>query len=853
MTQGLRHSKIDESDHVTTSVGSTSIKLSPHTSSSAANSSRLLSIDTSPLQINEGNKLKREDKKQRLMSSVNPLSDNSASQYSSLSCSKQKEHQKFSNNTENLSQDSCKVSASPETSLSPSESCSIPTFTESSADSPQVPPISKSKELSRSTQTQKRCKQTSPLSIDKNCLKQGHKVSKKSSTEGPTTKQLPNLHQRLLFGNASKFGASHKNCLLHDHATSDKNRSHMDCSLCSASATSTSPKKNHQNIFAEKTKEIAEPENTEYAPKKQDCVRKQMSSKSVNFIKERTTNMQNHTEVADKNSFDNIVGPPVRPKPSVIIEKDTKGNVLCVISDSKNPCHDQRRKLESLDEIQPGGRRRRSQEVVYDLKPLVVDKADLKLNKQTKLQDKEGFKSRGKNWIKKRLSFLESPQKEDGVLSKATNKVERPNGKTRAFYSRKEGRKSMLEISSSEESDNVSEVILRRFGRKDATEKRGKPKRYTRSKTDSNVDVKNLLSKFKASQFSSKKPFIVKEFEKKLLKNEVKTLQKEKQNQSSAKTREGLRVTQTDREKHFEDDDGYRGEDELDYHMHKRKEKSTMLHAPSSGTLVRSPSIRSLQEQLFGSIDPPRRHFHGSMINLASENLLLEPLSEHMNSSTILTKKSLSPTKAEHPKTTVQENMPKDKTPFYCSRSYLSDDHTLQNSELAIATNKSVRKSSNHLALPEPKPGVRFGKKRLSWAANLQQSFEDSPNRTPSPTPQNLQSSDRITTSAVCGILLKPKSTDHDAANFTTNLSESNKQDSIKNKERMSQDMKAKADNLEKVLRKGPKASKARRYKRSETQPIAWSPSAEENDSDCNLFQGMVRSQSMTSEMFTKV
>ena len=127
------------------------------------------------------------------------------------------------------------------------------------------------------------------------------------------------------------------------------------------------------------------------------------------------------------------------------------------------------------------------------------------------------------------------------------------------------------------------------------------------------------------------------------------------------------------------------------------------------------------------------------------------------------------------------------------------------------------------------------------------------------PSTSYVGASDRTTTTAVSGILLKPKS-EHGASPspsivIVSNKSKSNSTSSAvsKNKGRLSQDMKKKADNLEKVLKKGPTTSKARRYKRSDTQPIAWSPTTEESDSDCKPSQGMVRSHSMSNEVFTKV
>lgn len=863
-----------ESDQINSSAGSHSAKLSSQTTTlSTADSSRWLSMETSSLLEDEGKKLQAGDNKQLLTSSVNSRRDKTASPYSSYYGLKQKEQQQYSNNPDNDKksfyqslQGSGKVSASPDVSLSPSESCSIPTFTESSADSPQALLSSKPDELSNPSQTLE--------TPDKPFLKQAQKTKKRDSSEGPTTKQLPSLHQQLLFGNATKTGTVQKESSPNDQTTATaKNSNYKQRSPYYANKASSSSKQQSRTHSKpiEQSKKVVEPESTEYHMKKQNRSKQQWSSTTSDFIEKPVSQKTVDRDFVDKHNLDSTPGPPVRPKPSVTIEKDTQGNVLRVLSDSKYSRQDSPGAIGSLDKSQSRGRRRRSQEVDHDLKPLILDKTNSisggdktdKIfnyrNKEPKQQ--EGFGSRGKNWIKKRLSFLESPQKEEEIIfPKTTKKREGPNSKPRTSSLRRgEGRKSMLKPSSSEESDDVSEKIQRKSGRKDATtEKRGKPKRYSRSKTDSTMDVRNLLAKFKASQFSSKKPSIVKEFEKKLLENEVKTLHDDKKKENSARKKESLRVTKTVREKRFEDDDGYRGEDELDHHI-QRKTKSKTIPTPVVSSLVRSPSIRSLQEQLFSSRDSPRRYFHRSMIDLTSEDMFLEPTPEHTNYSERIPEKSLSPSAKSHHTKPIYEKAQEDNASPYFQLSPVSDDQTKQKSKFVFETKQNSKASSNSLTLPEAKPGGRFGKKRLSWAANLQQSFEDGPDGVPPPSPRSLNSSDQTTTSAVTGILLKPKLTVHDSTGSGKVSSEASKRnpDAVrvndnKTKERMSTDMKKKADNLEKVLRKGPSTSKARRYKRSDTQPIAWSPSTEENDSDCSPSPGMIRSHSMSSETFTK-
>ena len=184
-----------------------------------------------------GNKIKVEDKQDLLASSAVTHSDKSKSLLSNTDLRKIKTDRQtladitdYTNEkkpTSNFLHECGKFSASPVISLSPSESCSIPTFTESSTDSPQIPTILKSEESGKSSTSSQRNEtpeQPSFTKIDKKYIKPSAQNShtKRNSADETATKKLPNLHQQLLFGNASKPRATPKDVITADQTASLK-------------------------------------------------------------------------------------------------------------------------------------------------------------------------------------------------------------------------------------------------------------------------------------------------------------------------------------------------------------------------------------------------------------------------------------------------------------------------------------------------------------------------------------------------------------------------------------------------------------------------------------------------------
>ena len=873
---------------LSSTAGKQTFLLSPPTSSSTSDNTHWLSLNNSPLQKDEGSKLRLDEKRQTSLLSKSNQASVSKSPRSSHSGLNQKVKQ--DNKTIGLMEPCNKSSktlfkshsileknveipemASPANSTSTSGSCSIPTFTESSAESPQIPAFEpksdesmKSPNLSLSGETPG---QTSFAKIEKNYSSPSVKDKAKDPSGGQPTKRLPSLHQQLLFGNASKqssFDRDNSREAIpapHDHKYRDRSP------YRATSSDKTSKEKVYRDDLSKQRLESAKkPAHQQHSTR--TYAKKQLPQSCHDFVGHSVAFSSSQPDFVPKSRADSVTpatesisAPPVRPKPSVKIEKDNRGNVLRVVSESGITRQESPRRTASFEDSHRRDRRRRTQDVIHDIKPLVCDETikstlDLTHNHQIhheKVEEKESLGSRGKSWIKKRLSFLDNVPKEN--VNKVPKKRESLTSKTRSSSLRRVENIKLTEMSTSEESDDVRNQFSRRkSGRKDGLEKKGKAKRYTRSKTDSAIDVKNLLAKFKASQFSSKKPTIVKEFEKKLLENEVKTLEDEKGNkaQDTLKKNDSLRRTLKVRDKNLEDDDGYKGEDELDYIMQSRKAKAMTL--PSSAALTRSPSIKSLQEQLFGPKDNSIPSFHKSLMDLSSaDNYIAEPPAEttfYKSTFKIQSpcRETYHPQKAFSANTQIVATSSDEKTKTIFS----PEKNKLQTSALS----NTDRASPGCLFLPDSsRLGGRFAKKRLSWATNLQQSMEEECSPPPSPRYHNNPASDRISTSSVTGILLKPKheqiiSSGRQAAHKQHHESE---KEASKNKGcNISMEMKKKADKLEKVLNKGAKKPR-RRYKRSETQPIALSPSDDESGSEYEPSRGMIKALSMSSETFIKV
>ena len=201
--------------------------------------------------------------------------------------------------------------------------------------------------------------------------------------------------------------------------------------------------------------------------------KKPSTDKAASFVQESTSlKSTKPNSVFDKMNFESVPAPPVRPKPSITIEKDTRGNVLRVISD---PRYSRQQSPMRTGHFEEGdGRRRRSIEATHNTRALIFNKTNATMNssndtkelsyhKQVKQQDKEGFGSRGKSWIKKRLSFLDTPQKDDETFSpKPVKKGDRVNSKTRSSSTRRGESRKKVEHSTSEDSDTMTENTRRK-------------------------------------------------------------------------------------------------------------------------------------------------------------------------------------------------------------------------------------------------------------------------------------------------------------------------------------------------------------------------------------------------------
>ena len=716
--------------------------------------------------------------------------------------------------------------------MSPS-SCSILTFTESSAESPQGQVLCSPKKSSV-TSSSKSTIGSKTFEVFAKDEKENSARSEKLNEQKPR-KALPNLHQQLLFGTIPKQLKSQNRFI-------NQKEKILSNEFVSNHPTLKKFENSSSGFFSNKSN--------------------QPHLGSPDFV-EDTQNITQSIKTNHKDLMGDVTNPPpVRPKPSITIEKDTQGNILRVISDPTYRFQESPRNHtfeSSQEKAELKNRRRRSEEVINELEPLALnehlvantpqkEEAKSLVDKQVtqnhdeevKGQEKESFGSKGKTWIRKHLSFLEGSPRSDNAMSMVAkvnqSAKRRSRTKTNPIPSRScEEHKKSIDILSSDDSDRFLYWGKSRLQSNipDKESKKSKGKRYTRSKTESSVDVKNLLHKFKTSQFKSKKPSIVKEFEKKLLENEVKTLDEDLKTKTIQRDlEERTRNTKTIRDKAVNDDDGYSGEDELEQSFQIKSRRSNTQEKTS---LFRSSSIRSLQEQMELRTENVNNFSrHQSLMDLSSfdisdDHLKINQFTPARICSSHFDKNEL--TARRSPQRAVQHV----KTSFSRSPEVTHPSQDSSNQISSTSLEQFDRTTHNRLSSPLRNRFLTKTKKRLSWASSLHESIEENVKnyqsentwRKPNMKPNTLSTSFR-------GILLKPnrEGVTHGILTTSSEKENSNKIiESNKLKHQISKKLQKKAENLEKVLKKGPSVTRMRRYQRSKTLPIQQLATSEESDS----------------------
>lgn len=292
------------------------------------------------------------------------------------------------------------------------------------------------------------------------------------------------------------------------------------------------------------------------------------------------------TSLVQGDKTESVAPPAIHPKPKVSIHKDLDGSIVRV---SPSAPQEPPRKFASPDSL-----------------PVT--------EKPSTIAGRVGNVGKaGRDWIRKKLSFREKKGGEEVESDeKATptanvpeeTKRHKPKSRLRhsallrnGKHSGKAGnrrsvtfdqRSTSEETTESDREERKRESFLRRSRRKakkaaeskEGTPTKSRPKKYTRSKTEATPkDMKNFLAKFKASQGNPHKPSVVKQFERRLLENEVKTIQ---ELETGPKTQEREMVLNEAAEE--EDvggrkkslDEGYSGEDEGDYDNWSRGDFSPM-------------------------------------------------------------------------------------------------------------------------------------------------------------------------------------------------------------------------------------------------------------------------------------
>lgn len=421
-----------------------------------------------------------------------------------------------------------------------------------------------------------------------------------STATGRSSPKLPKLHQQLLFKDFPASGA------VLPKQGSDEGKAKYDSSSNESWRMLSTDKSEEDRI---KTDTPYFDPNTGYVPKvrakKKDSFRNDqpdalnvgktaVASSTKPHVGSAMASLGRGLVVMDRENTAVAPPPVVQPKPKVSIQKDADGNILVRPKDKEG------KDTAISDRISPekGG---------HSLAGRVgnVGKA-------------------GRDWIKKKLNFKDRKDSEQdsdekiratpsagdsldyGKRKSRTKIRERSSSLLRSFNGRSVTSRARDDKSTSEESNVSDGGVRRRESFLKRSKKKGKkvsvastdpktssptksrPKRYTRSKTDvSTLEMKNFLTKFKVSQSNPKKPSVLKQFELKLLENEVKTIEDEKQlrkhNETRGENKKSLGNAETTSGASTKaQDEGYSGEDEGDYdNLEKGNDSTERLALPT--------------------------------------------------------------------------------------------------------------------------------------------------------------------------------------------------------------------------------------------------------------------------------
>nr|XP_039272016.1 uncharacterized protein LOC120346367 [Styela clava] len=379
-------------------------------------------------------------------------------------------------------------------------------------------------ELPKTTSTRSRV-----ASTEKTLSVQDHELTRGRSA----SPRLPKLHQQLLFKKDDKRAALRKSIESESFTSTDKGKTSDDePKMLMAHKETVSLAKTKENDTNKNNAAVTN-SNVGYTGRTLGNVKTEKFSTNiipdtsiVSKEKESSSTFPTNTysENIKKDIFAGDVVPPVvHPKPRVSIHKDQEGNIVRV--SPTTAAQDLARKSISPDST-PGS------------------------EKQYSIAGRMG--RAGRDWIKKKLSFkerrpdedistertLDTPPSVEQLKKRGKNKARQRSSsllRNRVGFGR-----SLSTTEDSSESERESrrrESFLRRSKRKGKTTNesvktgspaKSRPKKYTRSKTEgSPKEMRNFLAKFKASQGNPNKPSVVKQFELKLLENEVKTLSEE--------------------------------------------------------------------------------------------------------------------------------------------------------------------------------------------------------------------------------------------------------------------------------------------------------------------------------------
>lgn len=319
--------------------------------------------------------------------------------------------------------------------------------------------------------------------------------------------------------------------------------------------------------------------------------------------------------------------PVVQPKPKIQLKKDSLGNILSV---SKNEAQKQTftRNINNHNSAK-----------------------DFVKSPEPSRKTIPTIGGKGRSWIKKRLNIkdtkretepqqhLELPKEEShpdrGRSSSSVKQDATKPGKGRMFKRR--SRSSHAHSSTDESDDGVTqrESFLSWKNRKKNKHKQGgekkKGKAYTRSNTEGvggGFEMRNFLSRFKTSQNNPKKPSVVKQFELKLLENEVKQMeseQKPEKRKAVNKNRWIEKVLSTHSSELDSIEKGYSGEDEWERNPDGTIRRRKKILSPTKRSPVRNTATRTqnVQEGL-SYIKPNPKAYRRSMSDL---HTVIDPFS----------------------------------------------------------------------------------------------------------------------------------------------------------------------------------------------------------------------------------